>query len=157
MTHTLQPITVVKGDSFVPEMKEIWASAKQELVFFSLPAIGSFAGTHTHTYTNSDPKLTYNLCLKCTMYCLFQLFWHACIFFFFFFIYLFIFFLNHRLFKQLNLYFKTLSREDREWVEDSTLEPRHEKTNKMTYAQRRRRSAWASAQSDQNLHSALNR
>ena len=38
------------------------------------------------------------------------------------------------------------------------IEPPHDKTNKiMMCAQRRLRSDWASAQSDQNLHCALNR
>ena len=37
------------------------------------------------------------------------------------------------------------------------LEPLHDKTNKMMCAQRRLRSAWASATSDQSLHCALSR
>ena len=36
-------------------------------------------------------------------------------------------------------------------------DPPHDKTNKMTCVQQRLRSAWASAQSDQSLHCALNR
>ena len=34
---------------------------------------------------------------------------------------------------------------------EQTYEPAHNKANKMTCAQRRLRSAWASTQSDQNL------